>query len=329
MRTEKVNMELNQRVRALIGYRHPVLLCALGIMLVLAACEQAAVTPPKPTTITIAGATAMQPVLYDLTAEFSRQHPNVLFNWLGSSSVAGAERLGAGQVDLAASTLIPATTITATAVTSASGSSPAPVFRTKSPTFVYIPIGVDGLAIIVDPANKIENLTLVQLRDLFSGRILDWSTLGGEPGEVQLVSREDGSGSRYLFESRVMASEAVALTAVVMPSSADVVDYVAQNPGAIGYVSRAYVIDALAAQSADASATPSAANQARQKQVRVVRLENQLPSIENVKNQRYFLTQPLYLVSNSQPRGWPRSFIDFVLSPAGQTLVERYHARVR
>lgn len=308
--------------------RHTVLFCAVGLLLGLAACEQAAVNPPKPTTITIAGATAMQPVLHDLTNEFSRQHPNVLFNWLGSSSVAGEERLRAGQVDLAASTLIPGTNITATAVTSMTAAGQATLAHPKSSAFVYVPIGLDGLALIVDPANKIENLTLVQLRDLFSGRILDWSTLGGEPGEVQLVSREDGSGSRYLFEARVMAAEPVALTAVVMPSSADVVEYVAENPGAIGYVSQAYVIDALAAQSADASATatPIAANQ---KHVRIVRLENELPSIENVKNQRYFLTQPLYLISNGQPRGWSRSFVDFALSPAGQTIVGHYHARVR
>ncbi|MCX6047525.1 MAG: substrate-binding domain-containing protein, partial [Chloroflexi bacterium] len=292
-------------MRGLIGYRRAILLGALGLMLVLGACEQAAVNPPQPTTITIAGATAMQPVLHDLTAEFSRQHPNVLFNWLGSSSVAGEEQLRAGQVDLAASTLLPPTAMTTTATPSAPASLDAGASRIKSSAFVYIPIGLDGLALIVDPANKIENLTLVQLRDLFSGQIIDWSMLGGEPSAVQLVSREDGSGSRYLFESQVMGLEPVALTAVVMPSSADVVDYVAQNPGAIGYVSRAYVIDALAAQSADpsATATPIATNLTGQKQVRIVRLENQLPSVENIKNQSYFLTQPLYLISSGQPRG--------------------------
>jgi phosphate transport system substrate-binding protein len=201
----------------------------------------------------------------------------------------------------------------------------------STPALVRIPIGVDGLAIVVHPTNKIKNLTVVQLHDLFNGRILDWSTLGSEPDEVLLVSREDGSGSRQLFEARVMGKDPVALTAVVMPTSADVVNYVAQNPGAIGYVSRAYVVDAFATQPATIAQTAALtdSNAVKGPMVRVVRIENLLPTIENIKNQTYFLTQPLYFVSLGQPQGWSRTFIDFVLSPAGQTIVERYHARVR
>src|SRR4051812_26049275 len=97
-------------------YRHPIChqLARIGacwLVLVLTACEQAAINPPAPTTITLAGATAMQPVLHDLTAEFSRQHPNVLFNWLGGSSTTGEELLRAQQIDLAASTLDPAANV--------------------------------------------------------------------------------------------------------------------------------------------------------------------------------------------------------------------------
>lgn len=304
--------------------------CCLGLL--LAACEQTTVNTPTPITITIAGATAMQPVLHDLTVEYSRQHPSVLFNWLGGSSATGEERLRAGQIDLAASTLVPTATLTVT------------TSLQRTPAFVRIPIGLDGLAMIVHPTNLIENLTLLQLHDLFSGRILDWAELGGASSEVGLVSREDGSGSRWLFEQRVMGTDRVSLTAVVMPTSADVVDYVAENPGAIGYVSRAYVIDALDAQTDNSStntangATPStaanltktlASGQTVHPRVRVVQVENQWPSIENIKRQSYFLTQPLFLISLGQPQGWSRQFIDFTLSRAGQAIVERYHARVR
>jgi phosphate transport system substrate-binding protein len=188
---------------------------------------------------------------------------------------------------------------------------------------VRIPIGLDGLAIIVHPTNIITDLSVVQLRALFSGDIFDWAELGGESGEVLLVSREDGSGSRALFEERVMGDEPVSLTAVVMPASADMVDYVAQNPLAIGYVSRAYVLD-----------SPP---------VRIVSVEQQLPTLENIKSQRYFLIQPLYLLSRAQgravlrsgtasgrgPQGEAQAFIDFVLSPAGQAIVGRFHVRVR
>ena len=107
---------------------------------------------------------------------------------------------------------------------------------------VRTPIGIDGLAVIVHPENSIAELSLVQLRDLYSGRVIDWQALGSDVGEVILVSREDGSGSRVRFEERVMGAERVSLTAVVMPTSEDVVAYVARNPQAIGYVSRGHVV---------------------------------------------------------------------------------------
>lgn len=279
------------------------------LSLFLLGCEGATVATPIPTTITITGATAMQPVLLDLTTEFGRQHPQVRFDLRGTGSSVGEERVAVGQVDLAASTLLPAALLT----------------TTISPTtdLNHVPIGLDGLAIVVHPTNMITDLTVVQLAALFSGEILDWAELGSESGEVLLVSREDGSGSRLLFERRVMGEEQVSLTAVVMPSSADVVEYVGKNPQAIGYVSRAYV----AASLPDGVETAQA--DVEKERVRVVSVEGQLPSLEAIKNQRYFLTQPLFLISRGQPQGEVRAFLDFVLSPAGQSIVGRYHVPVR
>jgi phosphate transport system substrate-binding protein len=173
------------------------------------------------------------------------------------------------------------------------------------------------------------------LQDLFSGDIFDWAELGGESGEVLLISREDGSGSRALFEERLMGDEPVSLTAVVMPTSADMVDYVAQNPFAIGYVSRAYVLDWLPdgapgglPSTATGQPPPSRAVGAR-RAVRVVSVDQQLPTLENIRNQRYSLIQPLFLLSRGQPQGDTQAFIDFVLGPAGQAIVGRFHGRVR
>ncbi len=105
-----------------------------------------------------------------------------------------------------------------------------------------VPIGVDGLAIVVHSSNTVQGLTNEQLRGLYNGKILDRSEVGGEAGEVLLVSREDGSGSRIYFESEIMQDEPVSLTAVVMPTSQDVIEYIAKTPNAIGYVSRALVM---------------------------------------------------------------------------------------
>jgi phosphate transport system substrate-binding protein len=269
--------------------------------LLLTGCAQTAVATPEPVTITIGGATAMQPLLQALTATYSNQHPAVRFDLRGGGSTVGEERVRAGQLDLAASTLTPATPLTATS------------------NLLFVPIGLDGLALIVHPTNPLTTVTQAQVRDLFSGRIFDWSELSSTSGEVLLVSREDGSGSRILFETRIMGEEQVSLTAVVMPTSADVVAFVAKNPPAIGYVSRAYVLPALAFT--PETITPP--------DVRVLALDGLLPTVETVKTQRYPLTQPLFLVSRGEPQGPVRAFIDFALSPAGQTIVERFHARVR
>lgn len=281
----------------------------IGCLLVvsIAGCAQVTIATPTPINLTIAGATAMQPVLYELTTEFTRQHPNVRFDLRGGGSTLGEERLLAGQIDLAASTLPPPDTSNGPAAGNA--------------RLVRIPIGLDGLAVVIHPSNTTPALTMTQLRDLYNGKIIDWAEVGDTGGEVLLVSREGGSGSRVLFERRVMGDEAVSLTAVVMPTSADVVAFVARNPQAIGYVSRAFVLPWLADQ--PPAATPPA------DRVRVLPLEGRTPSVTNVSDQSYTLTQPLFLISRGEPQGQVKAFIDFVLSPAGQTIVRRYHAAVR
>ena len=284
----------------------------------LAACQPPSVTPGTPIVIRIAGATAMQPVLYDLTAAFTRQHPTILFEVAGGGSTIGEERLAAGQIDLAASTLLSPTVPS----TGQQGRSVALAVRT--------PIGIDGLTLIVHPSNPIENLTTEQLQALYRGNILTWAEVGGAPTEVLLTSREDGSGNRQLFETRIMGKDRVSLTAVVLPSNADMVDYVAKHPDAIGYVSHAYVTSLLdQPQEDNPPPTESTQNASGTPAVKIVALDGQLPTQSALQSQSYPLLQPIYLVSRTNPTDWLQQFIDFALSPAGQAIVGRYHARVR
>ena len=296
-------------------------LVAIFCILLMAGCESAVVATPAPTTITIAGSTAMRRVLVDMAAAYNRQHPDVLFVIRGGGSTVGEELVRGREVDLGASTLFPPE--------QQAGGSASPPPPADDP-LVRVPIGLDGLAVVVHPSNSIDGLSLVQLRDIFAGRLLDWHALGSDNGEIQLVSREDGSGSRILFETRVMGDERVALTAVVMPSSQDVVDYVAKNPQAIGYVSRAEVAEWIAEDdAAPVSAAAAANNAAGLPRVKVIPVEGKLPTRASVRSQEYALTEPLYLISYGQPTGKIRQFIDFVLSPAGQAIVNRYDAPIR
>lgn len=310
-------MPMMSRLGSCLGSNRATLFC-LAVMLALVGCQPLEGAPAKTTVIRIAGASAMQPVLYDLTTAFTHQHPTVFFELAGGDSTIGEERLFAAQIDLAASTLISPTT----PVVLVQGRRERTVSRT--------PIGLDGLALVVHASNAITNLTTVQVQALYSGRLLTWAEVGGPPDDVLLLSREDGSGSRQLFEERLMGEERVSLTAVVMPTNADIVAYVAKHPNAIGYVSRAYVV-AVIDQATQPNLLPVEAQAPTPAAplVKVVALDGQLPTQQAIQTQSYPLIQPLYLVGRTRPAGWLQQFIDFTLSPAGQTIVARYHARVR
>jgi len=329
-------------------------LCLLAGM---AACTSAAVATPTPVTIELAGSTAATPVLQDLAAAFNHRHPHVVFALRGGGSTLGEEWVRAGDLDLAASTLLPPEMrqpqsgqpseldSPTAAPPSAVVSAPTSASTTEADAaLMRIPIAVDGLAIVVHPSNPVSSLTSAQLRDLYNGEILNWRTLGGIDAEVLLVSRENGSGARVLFEERIMGGAAVSLTAIVMPTHADVAAHVADHPNAIGYVSQAFVADAQNGDARDVapsgaiSATGALTGSARAAlgrttrlthPVRIVAVAGILPTSQNLLEQQYVLVHPLYLVSRGQPKGWMAQFIDFVLSPAGQEIVSRYHAPVR
>ncbi len=317
--------------RIMMASRHSLLtLCtSLLVCLILAACDQVAVATPQPVTLTIGGSTAMQPLLTSLAETFGKDHPNVLFDIRGGGSTLGEARVLVQGIDIAASTLLPDDM---RPDDSPNGDQAAGLADEQSgplsDSLVHTPIGLDGVAIIVNKQNEVESLTIQELRDLFNGRTLDWTGVGGLGNEVLLVSREDGSGTRALFEERIMGDEAVSLTAVVMPSSADVVDYVAKHPLAIGYVSEGHVPRADTDSTGDAGPDSRALTEDRP-QVRVVGVEGRFPDADLDGDEPYFLTRPLFLVTNGEPSGRTRQFIDFVLGPSGQEIVDQYHTRVR
>ncbi|MBV7332800.1 phosphate ABC transporter substrate-binding protein [Chloroflexi bacterium TSY] len=316
------------------------------IAIILSACSQTTFVVPDPVTIRIAGATTLKPVLQKLTVEFSHRHPHVLFDYREGGSTLGEQWLRDGRIDLAASILSPKeqpVDSTDDIQISLEDDFTAPDFSIGEP-LVYIPIGLDGLAIVVHASNRIENVSLLELRDLFSGRLLNWAELNGDLGEVLVVSREDGSGARILFEERVMVGERVTLTAVVMPASADVITYVAKSPTAIGYVSRAYVdqliridlqkssreifsaqVDEMASRVGnDTKVSQIVTTDA----VRILSVDGLTPIRSSLEDQSYYLTYPLYLISRGEPSGLLGQFIDYVLSPAGQEIVGDYHASI-
>jgi phosphate transport system substrate-binding protein len=261
----------------------------LAFCLLLAACGTKVETP-APITITIGGSTSMLPLLHDLADAYQAQHPNVHITIEGYGSQGGVKRLRASSagspedgLDLVASSWWPLAGIEASGDLTATA------------------VARDGIALIVHPHNSVPGLTLLELQRIYAGRTLSWQEVGGPSDDIVVISREDGSGTRAAFEALVMGDEPVTLAAVVMPSSAAVVEHVAKHPTAIGYVSTAYLTDT----------------------VRALPIEGQLPTSAALRSGAYPLTRSLYLVGGEASSQAARAFVGFAVSPAGQSIVAR------
>ena len=161
-------------------------------------------------------------------------------------------------------------------------------------------LAYEPIALIVHPTNPIDNVTLPQLVDLFQGRTFDWTPFGGT-GDVIPVSREAGANSRQLFEERVMGGRGVTMNAVLKSSAKDVIDFVASTPGAIGYAPLSQV----------------------DKRVKVISIENILPTPQTASSGQYLLASPLYLIAKTEPLGDLREFVEWLLNNQGQTLLSQ------
>lgn len=172
---------------------------------------------------------------------------------------------------------------------------------------------LDGLAIIVHPSNPVTQLRLDQLADIFQGKIRNWKQVGGKDAQIVLLSREVNSGTHVYFKEHVLrkgeasGKEEFAAEALLLPSSQAISDEVTQNVNAIGYVGMGYISakDKVIHVAKDAS-SPFIA-----------------PTIASVSDNSYPISRPLIMYSKGTPKGLTKEFLDFVLSPAGQSIVKK------
>jgi len=174
-----------------------------------------------------------------------------------------------------------------------------------------ITVALDGLAVVVHPANPLSQLTMDQLAAIFSGSVRNWKEVGGSDLPIVILSREVNSGTHVYFKEHVLrrsrkdSQVEFAANALMLPSSQAIADEVAQNPGAVGYFGMGY-ISAMEKALAIAMDANSPYVQS---------------TIENVINNAYPISRPLLMVTRGQPQGLVARFIDFVLSAAGQKIV--------
>jgi len=227
----------------------------------------------------IAGSTSVQPFAEKLAETYMHQHPETRIDVQGGGSSAGIYAATQGAADVGASSreLVAA-----------------------EKHLIEIPIAYDGIAVIVHPANPLTNITLMEIQKIFRGAVKNWSALGLPPHAIDLITREEGSGTREAFEHLVMSKQEITPAALVQDSNGSVREIVAGDPYALGYISAGLV----------------------DHRVKALAIDGVFPHRENIKNHTYKLARRFLLVARTTPTGLCQAFVNFILGPRGQKILE-------
>jgi len=228
--------------------------------------------------IIIAGSTSIEPFADKWAEVYMEKYPNTIVNVQGGGSSAGIQAAESGVADIGTCSR---------------------ELKPEEKDLNEIIIAYDGLAIIVHSTNKIGDLTIEQIKQIFAGQIRNWQEFGGKDKVITVVTREEGSGTRGAFQELVMKKERIFKGAIVQDSNGTVREIVANDPNAIGYISLGLVND----------------------KVKALSLDGIIATDENIITKRYSLVRPFLFVTKNTPTGEVKNFIDFVLSQEGQGLI--------
>lgn len=228
------------------------------------------------------GSTSMQKVINALGESFVGMNPNVNFTYNPTGSSGGIKAVSSGTCDIGLS-------------------SRALKDEEVNEGLVGTVLAYDGIAMIVNPENPVEDLDLETIAKIYTGEITNWSEIGGNDAEIVLIGREAGSGTRSGFEEIVGVVDACQYRQE-LTSTGDVITAVASNPNAIGYASLASVKDT----------------------VKALKVAGVAPTEETVKDGTYVIQRPFVLVTKEgvELSETAQAFFDYALSPdANEVLI--------
>ncbi|WP_053956910.1 phosphate ABC transporter substrate-binding protein [Inediibacterium massiliense] len=272
-----------------------VLILSLGV---LAACGQKEEPKDQQSEskvsgkIIIAGSTSVQPLSEELVNAFNQKYPDVSIEVQGGGSSVGVKSANDGIADIGAS-------------------SRELKEDEKDLGLEVYTIAKDGIAVSVNPSNEVEDLTLEQIKKIFTGEIKNWKEVGGDDQEIIVVSREEGSGTRGAFveitgvEAKDANGEKIDQTtkkALVQPSTGAVKQTVANTPNAIGYISMG----------------------AKDDTIKSIKVEGVDATEENAKAGIYKISRPFNYLIKGEKSEAVKQYIDFVMNEGQEIVKEEF-----
>ncbi len=234
------------------------------------------------------GSTTVLPIAQAAAEKYMEAHGDVNISVSGGGSSNGIKAIIDGTTDIAnASRFIKDKEVEAAV---AGGAYPVP-----------FGIALDALLPVVHPSNGVKDLSIEQLRDIYTGKVTNWKEVGGADQPIAVVGRDTSSGTYETWEEKIMKGEKVSPKAMVVASNGAMVQTVAQNKLAIGYIGIGYLNES----------------------VKGLSVEGITGNADTARSGQYPVSRYLYMFTRGWPKGDALNFINFVLSDAGQEIVAK------
>ncbi|MFH1881816.1 MAG: phosphate ABC transporter substrate-binding protein [Planctomycetota bacterium] len=286
---------MSRKIKKCVEEVSALTLMAAVVLVVMSGCSKRSGPDDEGGYVTVKGSDTMVHLVTNWAEVFMRQNPGMEVSVTGGGSGTGIAALLNGTTDIcAASRSIKENELTLA------------IQKDIHPHEIVV--ARDGIVVVVNPDNPINELTTGQLRKIFTGDFPRWSDVGGPDEEIIVLSRESSSGTYVFFQEMVLKKQDYRLDAKLLPATSAIIQSASTDKWAIGYVGLGYAIAAtdkvkiIAVKADDKSAAV-------------------IPSDQTVKSGQYPIARPLYLYLDGEPDGTIKKFIDFCLSSEGQSIV--------
>ncbi|MEA3468821.1 MAG: phosphate ABC transporter substrate-binding protein [Thermodesulfobacteriota bacterium] len=231
--------------------------------------------------VRVAGGTAHITVMKEAATRIMKHNPDIHISVGGGGSGAGIKQVGEGLIDIG---------------NSGRKAKEDEISRYGLQMFKW---AIDGVAIVVNPVNKVRSLSQEQVAAIYAGTITSWQEVGGEDRKINIYTRDEASGTRAVFWKKALAKGSVAKNANFVVSNGAMKAVVSQDPYAIGYVSIGHMNETLAG----------------------VAFNTIEPTLANVQSGKYPIARGLYSNTKGEPVGLVKKVIDYLFTDEGQEIV--------